>query len=156
MRRAFPLPLLLFALSCAHGGGNAPVAPTPAAHGALKVTVAPNPIVAVPAGGNNYDFPFDIVVRETGGAPLTITGVTVTVYAFGLPVNVDQYDPAEIRRLGFDPNVPANGELHYRLKPRRAVTDDRIFSSITAGVRIEATDAANATTSDSIRVSVTR
>ena len=142
---------------CAHGGGNAPVAPpTPAAHGVVKVAVAPNPIVAVHVDGNNYEFPFDIVLRETGGRPISITGVVVTVYAFGLPVNVDQNDVAEIRRLGFDPNIPANGEVRYHLQPRRAVTDDRIFGSITAGVRIEATDDAGGTTSDSIRVSVTR
>lgn len=159
MRRAFPLPLLLLAMSCAHGGGNAPVAPAPAppaTRGVVKVAIAPNPIVAVHADGNNYEFPFDIVLRETGGRPITITGVTVTVYAFGLPVNVDQYDIAEIRRLGFDPNLPANGDVRYHLQPRRAVTDDRIFGSITAGVRIDATDDAGGTTSDSIRVSVTR
>ncbi len=155
--RTFPLPLLLLALFCAHGGGTAPAASSPAGHGAIEVTFAPNPIVAQPVGGNTYEFPFDIVVRETGGHPLTINKVTLTVYAFGMPVNVDKYEGPQIDALGFERRIGANGQLHYHLQPRRTVTDDRLFSNITAGVRIDATDDDTRTAvSNSTQVSITR
>jgi len=141
--------LLLLAAACSHS------TPQPG-HGAITLAIAPNPIVAKPVSGNTYEFPFDIILRETGGRPLTITGVTMTVYAFGMPVNVDKYDPAQIAAMGLSTQVPANGEWRHHMHPRRAVTDERLFSNITASARIDAVDDAGVATSASTTVTVTR
>jgi len=150
------LALSLLAAACAHQATQ----PAPqSGHGAINLSIVPNPIVAqhvTSQTGNTYEFPFDIVVRETGGHPLRINGITMTVYAFGIPVNVDKYDAAEIAAMGYPTDVPANGELRYHLHPRRAVTDDRLFTNVSASVRIEATDDTSAPTSASTSVSVTR
>jgi len=153
--RVLSLLALACAIACAHQ------ATQPAAqsgHGAIRLSIAPNPIVALPVSGsaNTYDFPFDIVVRETGGHPLTIKSVAMTVYAFGLPVNVDTYDAAQITSLGYSTSIPANGELRYHLAPRRAVSDERLFKNITATVRIDAADDTSASTNASTSVTVTR
>ena len=151
MRRFLAL-LCLAAAACSHSGGTT----SQPGHGAITLAIAPNPIVAKQVSGNTYEFPFDIILRETGGHPLTITGVTMTVYAFGLPVNVDKYDAAQIATMGLPTNVPANGEWRYHMHPRRAVTDERLFSSITATARIDAVDDNSAATSASTTVTVTR
>ena len=153
MKRVLPALLLLAAAACSHSGGGTASQP---GHGAITVAIAPNPIVAKAVSGNTYEFPFDIILRETGGHALTITGVTMTVYAFGLPMNVDKYDAAQITAMGLPTQVPANGEWRHHMQPRRAVTDERLFSSITAAVRIDAVDDTSAPASASTTVTVTR
>ena len=148
--------LSLLMAGCAH---QAAQSVSQSGHGAITLAIAPNPIVAEPVSGstnNLYGFPFDVVVRETGGHALKIDSVSLTVYAFGMQVNYDKYDAAQIMAMGIPTNVPANGEWRYHLSPRRAVTDERLFSSITASVRIDATDDTGATTNTSTRVSITR
>ena len=150
------LALALLMSACAHHSTQ-PV--TQSGHGAIRLTIAPNPIIAQPVSGktaNMYEFPFDIVVRETGGHPVTINDITLTVYAYGLPVNVDKYDNAHIASLGYATAIPANGELRYHLQPRRTVTDESLFRSISASVRIDATDDTAIPTSASTNVSVSR
>ena len=148
--------LSILIAGCAH---QAAQSTSQTGHGAISLTIAPNPIVAEPVSGstsNMYEFPFDIVVRETGGHAMTINSVSMTVYAFGMQVNYDKYDAAQIMAMGIPTNVPANGEWRYHLHPRRGVTDERLFSSITASVRIDATDDTGAATNTATRVSITR
>lgn len=148
--------LSLLVAGCAH---QAAQSTSPSGHGAITIAIAPNPIVAEPVRGstnNLYEFPIDVIVRETGGHPLKIDSLSLTVYAFGMQVNYDKYDAAQITAMGIPTNVPANGEWRYHLNPRRAVTDERLFSSITASVRIDATDDTGTNTNTSTRVSITR
>jgi hypothetical protein len=137
---------------CGHGA----VPPQQSGHGAITLTIAPNPIVARPMSGNTYEFPFDAVIRETGGHAVTINSLTVNVYAFGgIPVGSDAYDTSRIASLGYPATVPANGELRYHFHPRKSVPDERLFGGVTADVRINATDdtatPTTATTSVTIR-----
>jgi len=126
-------------------------------HGAISMTINPNPVIAHNVSGTTYDFPFDVIVRETAGHPVTITGVTADVYAIGgLKVGSDTYDAARIKSLGYATSVPANGELRYHFAPRKNVTDDRVFGSITANVRVDATDETGTSTNATTTVSVTR
>ncbi len=126
-------------------------------HGAIALSIAPNPIVAQPVSGSTYEFPFDIVIRETGGHALTINSASMTVFAFGgFPVGSDRYDSARIASLGYATTLPANGELRYHLHPRRTVTDERLFSGVTTEVRIDATDDTGTATSATTKVTVTR
>jgi len=126
-------------------------------HGAISLAINPNPVVAHNVSGTTYDFPFDVIVRETAGHPVTITDVTADVYAIGgIKVGSDTYDAARIRSLGYSTSVPANGELRYHFAPRKDVTDNRVFGSITANVRVDAVDEMSTATSATTTVSVTR
>ena len=119
--------------------------------------VAPNPIVAQSVSGNVYDFPFDVIVRETGGHPVTIHEVTADVMAVGgLHVAQDSYDAAKINSLGFPTALAPNGELHYHFAPRRSVADERLFSSVSAELTVDATDDTGTATSAKTTVTVRR
>ena len=155
MKRVFLIPiLLLLSSACAsHQAGSTQSSGQPG-HGAISMTVVPNPIVATSLGGDMYEFPFEVVLRETGGHPVTITRVSADVYAFG-SVKTESYDASKINSLGYSTTLPANGELRYAFRPRKQVTDDRVFGGVTAEVRVDAVDdtgtAASAKTTVGVR-----
>lgn len=127
-------------------------------HGAISLTVAPNPIVAQKVSGDTYDFPFDVIVRETGGHPVTISRVSADMYApiGGIKVGSESYDAAKISSLGYSTSIPANGELRYHFAPRKTVQDERLFGGVYGDVRVDATDETGTATSATVRVTVTR
>ena len=131
--------------------------PTQPGHGAITVQVAPNPIVAQPVTGNVYDFPFDVIVRETGGRAVNITRVTADVTAIGgIRVAQDAYDAAKINSLGFPTTLAPNGELRYHFSPRRSVPDESLFSGVSAELTVDATDETSTATSARTTVTVRR
>jgi hypothetical protein len=141
MKRLVIIALVLLPLACATSRAPKTKSTTTPGHGAIKLTITPNPVVATNAGGNAYEFPFDVVVKETGGHPVTIDRVTANVYAGGgIPVATETYDAAKIQTLGFATAIQAKGEIHYHFNPRKDVLDDRLFSSVYGDVRVEATD----------------
>ena len=154
MRRSALFLFLLLTTSCGGGGGSAPaVVP---GRGALSIDVIPNPIVAKQVEGDMYDFPFEVLIREVGGRAVEIHRVTATVYALGsIRLASESYDAAQIAALGYPTRMPANGELRYRLTPRRSVPDDRLFGGVSAELRVEGQDeggnAVLATTSVTVR-----
>lgn len=149
------LSLVLLAAACG-GGPRAGVSAVPG-HGAITITIDPNPIRATRASGNTYDFPFEVVIRETGGRPVEITRVTADVlFAGGLRLANESYDAARIRQLGFNTTVPANGELRYRFSQRREVPDERLFNGVSAELRVEGRDDTGTATTASTTVTVTR
>ena len=96
---------------------------------------------ATNVGGNTYEFPFDVVVKETGGHPVTIERVTANVFtAGGIQVASESYDAAKIQSLGFATAIQAKGEIHYHFAPRKDVADERLFSSVYGDVRVEGID----------------
>jgi hypothetical protein len=126
-------------------------------HGAISIEIVPNPIVAAKATGDAYDFPFEVVLRESGGHPVTVSRVSADVKALGsIPVASETYDAARIAQLGFSTTVPANGELRYRFNPRRSVPDERLFGSVTADLTVDATDDTGALAQARTRVTVRR
>jgi len=144
------------AAACSGGGGSMQSTPQPG-HGAISIQVIPNPIVAQKVSGNSYDFPFEVVVRETGGRPVNVTRVSADVLALGtIRVANESYDAARIRSLGFQTAIPPNGELHYRFTPRETVTDDRLFGGVEAQLTAEATDDTGTATSAKTTVTVTK
>jgi hypothetical protein len=153
MKRAFPF-LLLATIACASRPGATSSAP---GHGAISLAIVPNPIVARPVSGATYDFPFDVVVRETGGRPVRVSRVTLDVYALGaIRVGSESYDSAQMEARGLPTSLPANGELRYHFAPRKNVTDERLFGGVTGEVRVEAADDAGAPAGAQVSVSVTR
>jgi hypothetical protein len=126
-------------------------------HGAISIQIVPNPIVAIAAGGNTYDFPVDVIVRETGGRGVTVNRVSATVYGpAGIKLGDQTWDAAQIREAGYPTNLPGNGELRYHFVPRKSVPDDRLFSSVHAELRVDAYDDTNTPTSATTTVSITR
>ena len=151
---ALSLALLLPFAGC--GGSSNPSPTSVPGHGAISIEVIPNPIVATHVSGDMYDFPFEVVVRETGGRPINVQRVTATVLlGGGLQLARESWDAAQIRALGYDTNLAANGERRFKFAPRKEVPDDRLFGGVSAELRVDATDdtgaAASATTTVTVR-----
>jgi hypothetical protein len=156
MKRVAILPLLLCLAFCQTSKPGSGTVSLPG-HGAISIQITPNPIVAIPAGGNNYDFPVDVTVREIGGRGVTVSRVTANVYGpAGIKLGDQSWDAAQIKAAGFPTNLPGNGEVRYHFVPRKSVPDDRLFSSIRAELRVDAYDDTNTPTSATTSVSITR
>ena len=126
MKRLTIIALVLLPLACATRQAGTKSTSTPG-HGAITLTITPNPVVATNVGGNTYEFPIDVVIKETGGHPVTIDRVTANVFAAGgIPVATESYDAAKIQSLGF--------------VPRKDVPDERLFTSVYGDIRVEGMD----------------
>src|SRR5712691_9466613 len=127
----FLIPIFLLAAACATpkpGTGSSSSVP---GHGAISIQIIPNPIVATRVSGNTYDFPFEVVVRETGGRAVSVDRVSANVYAVGgIRVGSESYSAADIRNLGYPTSLAANGEVRYRFVPRQSVADERLFGGV--------------------------
>src|ERR1700759_2571898 len=80
VKRILAASLVAFSFACATA--RTPAIP-PAEHGAVTIEIIPNPVVARHLDGNTYEFPFEVVVRETGGHPVSVARVHAEVYALG-------------------------------------------------------------------------
>jgi|SRR6476469_8101258 len=155
MRRVSLASLALFVSFCAGGRGPSNVAV--AGHGALSIQISPNPIVATKVSGSTYAFPFDVVLRETGGHPVDVDRVTANVFALGgIQVASETYDAARIQSMGYSPHIPANGELHYHFDQKRDVTNELLFQGVSADIRVEGHDETGTATTAATRVNVTK
>jgi hypothetical protein len=151
------LPLLLLAGACTTAGGGTARGVDQPGHGAITVEIVPNPIVAHHISDNEYIFAFDVLVRETGGHAVTISRLTAGVRAFGgIPIASENYDTARIDSLGYARTVPANGELRYHFAPRKSVPDERLFSGVSAELRVDAVDDGGISITARTTVTVTR
>jgi len=149
-----PFVLLLIFVACSSAQSGVSSVP---GKGAVTIDVIPNPIVATPVSGNTYDFPFEVVVRETGGRPITVQHVTATVsLGGGLTLARESWDAARIRSMGYDTTIAPNSEVRYRFSPRKEVPDDRLFGGVQAELKVEATDDTGAATSATTVVTVRR
>ncbi|HEV2719707.1 MAG TPA: hypothetical protein VG323_06785 [Thermoanaerobaculia bacterium] len=158
MKRVVVAITILLVCACSTGTPGATQTSSVPGHGAISLSVAPNPIVAQKVSGNTYDFPFDVIVRETGGRAVTINRVTADIYASvgGIKIGSESYDAAKIRSLGYSTSVPANGEIRDHFAPRKSVQDERLFGGVYGDVRVDATDDSGTATSATVRVTVTQ
>jgi hypothetical protein len=148
--------IVLAALAACQSGPQDGVTSVPG-HGAIAIQVVPNPIVATQVQGNTYDFPFEVVVRETAGRPVTINRVGVRVFfAGGLTLHEETWEASRIQSMGFPTQLSGHGETRYRFAPRKEVPDDRLFGGVSAELRVEATDDTGTATSASTSVTVRR
>ncbi|HXA19599.1 MAG TPA: hypothetical protein VN380_21605 [Thermoanaerobaculia bacterium] len=158
MKRLALIALVCLPLACAsqqRPGTNKSTATS--GRGEIKLTITPSPVVAASVSGSAYDFPFDAVVKETGGHPITIDKVTASVYAGGgIPVAAQSFDADKIKSLGFATSIQAKHEIHYHLVPRMDVTDDHLFSAIYGDVRVEGLDDNGARVSSMATITVTK
>ena len=154
MKRLAIIALVLLPLACATQRGGTKSTTTPG-HGKITLTITPNPVVAMNVGGNTYEFPIDVVIKETGGHPVTIDRVTANVFAAGgIPVASESYDAAKIKSLGYATMIQANGEIHYHFVPRKEVPDDRLFTSVYGDIRVEGMDDNGARTSTTTTITL--
>jgi hypothetical protein len=154
--RSFALTVALVMALVACSGAQ-PKATSVPGQGAVAIDVIPNPIVATPVSGNTYDFPFEVVIRETGGRPIHVQRVTATVsHVSGLTLDRESYDADRIRALGYNTALAPNSEARYRFSPRKDVPDDRLFGGVSAELKVEATDDTGAATSAATVVTVRR
>jgi len=157
MKRLALIAFICLPLACATNRPGTNKSTTTPGRGAIKLTITPNPVLATSLGGTKYDFPFDAVVKETGGHPVTIDSVTANVYAGGgILVGTETYDATKIQSLGFATTILAKGEIHYHFDPRKDVTDDHLFSSVYGDVRVEATDDNGTRVSSSTTITVAK
>lgn len=150
------LVLVLGLIGCGGQGPDPVVTPAPG-QGAITIEIAPNPIVATRVSGTTYDFPFEVIVRETGGQAVDIQRVSARVMLpGGFTVANEAWDAARIRGMGYGTTVPARGELRYRFTPRQSVPDDRLFNGVSAELRAEGRDSGGAAVEATTTVTVTR
>jgi hypothetical protein len=141
MKRLAIIAFVLLPLACATPRAGSTKSTSTPGHGKITLTITPNPVMATSDGGNTYEFPIDVVIKETGGHPVTIERVTANVFAAGgIPVATESYDAAKIKSLGFATMIQANGELRYHFVPRKAVPDERLFTSVYGDIRVEGMD----------------
>ncbi|MDP9191509.1 MAG: hypothetical protein M3P06_07385 [Acidobacteriota bacterium] len=146
----------LFALLIAGCSAQPGVKSVPG-QGVVAIEVIPNPIAATPVSGSTYDFPFEVVVRETGGRAIDVQRITATVsFSGGFPLGAESWDAERIRSMGYDTRLAANGEQRYRFTPRKEVPDERLFGGVSAELKVEATDDTGTATSASTVVTVRR
>ena len=69
MKRLAIIALVCLPLACATNRPGTNKSTTTPGHGAIKLEITPNPVVATNAGGSTYNFPFDVMIKETGGHP---------------------------------------------------------------------------------------
>jgi hypothetical protein len=155
MKRLAIAALLLLPLACASPRAGQTKSTSTPGHGRITLTITPNPVVATNVGGNTYEFPIDVVIKETGGHPVTIERVTANVFAAGgIPVATESYDAAKIKNLGYATMIQANGEIRYHFVPRKDVPDPSLFSSVYGDIRVEGMDDNNARTSTTTTITL--
>ena len=148
--------VFLVALGGCQGGPADDIISIPG-KGAISVQIVPNPIVATPAANGTYSFPFEVVVRETGGRPVDIHNVDANVLLGGsLSLGRESWDAQDIRSLGYSTKLPAHGELRYRFSPTKEVPDERLFTSVSADLTVEAVDDTGSPTRATTNVTITR
>ena len=124
-------------------------------HGRISITVSPNPIVARAAGGDLYDFPFELSAREIGGSDVRIERVSLDVYALGaIRVYSESYDTAKIAALGYPTFIAAGSAAVYRFSPRKSA-DQRLFGGVSGELRFDGIDAAGNPVTSRTTVTVT-
>lgn len=153
MRRSVAALAVLFAAACATRGGPAPST----TRGAISIAIDPNPIVARHVRGAVYEFPFEVVIRETGGSAVDIQRVTADVFALGaLKVAAESYDRARMESLGYPTTIPPNGEMRYRFSQRHEVAAESLLNTVHVDLRVEGTDSAGVGVTTTTRVTVKR
>lgn len=113
--------------------------------------------MATRVSGNTYDFPFEVIVRETGGRPVNVQRVTATVsLGGGLTLARESWDAERIRSMGYNTTLGPNSEIRYRFTPREEVPDERLFGGVSAELKVEATDDTGTETNATTVVTVRR
>ena len=109
--------------------------------GRLVLEVEPNPIVAVEAGEDLYDFRFDIVMREEGGVGVRIEDFTIDAIAFKtVPVRSVTFPASYIVERGYPASIDAGKYLRFSFMRRWQLPGRLLISGASARVTARTID----------------
>lgn len=123
--------------------------------GRLEADILPNPVVAVSAGDRSWRFPFEVVLRESGGVDIEIEAIRIRVSVAGVPLTSQLWDAQEIRRRGYRTSVPAGGLLQYAFAPVRTISNPLLIEAARGEVEIEIVDLRGNRSSTIVPITVT-
>ncbi|HUO84744.1 MAG TPA: hypothetical protein VM534_06475, partial [Thermoanaerobaculia bacterium] len=106
--------------------------------------------------GNQYRFPFTVIIENHGGERVEVSRVVLQVYAGSVRIESVTMSRDEIAARGFATTVPAGGEVRYTFDRTETVPDERLFSDVSADLRVDGIDAAGNAVSAAARVTVRR
>ena len=123
--------------------------------GRLELEVEPNPIVAVPVGGNWYDLKFDIIMREAGGVDVRIEDFTVDAMALkAIPVRSQTFPAKFITDRGYPDAIRAGKFLRFGFMRRWPLPTELLLAGASARITARTIDANGARGETTIRVGV--
>jgi hypothetical protein len=123
--------------------------------GRLELEVEPNPIVAVPVGGNWYELHFDIIMREAGGVDVRIEDFTVDALALkGIPVRSQTFPAKFITDRGYPADIRSGKFLRFAFTRRWPLPTELLLSGAAARITARTIDANGARGESTIRVGV--
>jgi hypothetical protein len=139
-----PRPLALAAmvalLALAGCSGFTPE-PVAALRGRIELSVEPNPIVAIPLGGDRYELKFDIVMREAGGVGVRIEDFTVDAIAYRtITVRSQTYPPSFITDRGYPASIAAGKYLRFSFTKTWELPTHLLLSGASASVTARIVD----------------
>ncbi|HUF17429.1 MAG TPA: hypothetical protein VMS12_05220 [Thermoanaerobaculia bacterium] len=108
--------------------------------GRVEFEISPNPIRAIRLEENQWSFPFEVTLRESGGVDVEIETLRLTVTIAGLPVARMIWDGAEIEKRGYSTAIPAGEARQYAFTPVRTVPDERLLTLARADINVAAVD----------------
>ncbi|MFZ2491325.1 MAG: hypothetical protein WA208_07555 [Thermoanaerobaculia bacterium] len=153
MRRPFVTAALVFLAACSSLDPEVAVVP----RGRLVLAVEPNPIVAAPLGGDQYELKFDIVMREEGGVGVRIENFTVDAVAFGTVTVQTQTLPAKaITDRGYPASVEAGKYLRFSFTKVWTLKTELLLSGASARVTANFVDENGVRGVTHVRVDVVR
>jgi hypothetical protein len=123
--------------------------------GHLELEVEPNPIVAMPLGGNWYELKFDIIMREAGGVDLRIEDFTVDALALkAIPVRSQTFPAKFITDRGYPDAIRAGKYLRFAFTRRWPLPTELLLTGAAARITARTIDANGARGEATIRVGV--
>lgn len=144
-----------FLLASACASLDPELAVTP--RGRLVLDVEPNPIVAKPLGGDQYELAFDIIMREEGGVGVRIEDFTVDAVAFRtVTVQSQTYPASFITDRGYPASIAAGKYLRFSFTKRWTLATDLLLSGASARVTARCIDENGVRSETQVRVGVAR
>ena len=123
--------------------------------GRLELDVEPNPIVAVPVGGNWYELNFDIIMREAGGVDVRIEDFTVEALALkAIPVRSQTFPAKFITDRGYPADIRSGKYLRFAFTRRWPLPTELLLTGAAARITARTIDANGARGETTIRVGV--
>ena len=109
--------------------------------GHLVLEVDPNPLIAKHLGGDDYEVPFDIVMREEGGVDLRVEDFTIDAIAFHTVVVQSQTFPGSaIEQRGYPSQIGAGKYLRFSFTKRWTLPTRLLLSGASARITAHTID----------------
>ena len=128
--------------------------PQVAARGAISLEIDPDPIIAIQTGVDEWLFPFEVEIRETGGVDVTIDTVVIRVHLNSVRIYQETLRSDDLQRLGYPRHLAAGRLFRYQFDPSRTIPDPGLISRIEAELDVRGRDSGGRSVSASRSVSL--